>query len=79
MDNKPEKITLVPNTYAFCTCKLSNNFPYCDGSHKGTSFIPKIEIIESPKDIYVCRCGKTANSPLCDGSHISLEANNTGH
>ena len=27
---------------AFCTCGLSSKNPYCDGSHKGTGFSPKI-------------------------------------
>lgn len=78
MDNKPEKITLDPKTYAWCTCAQSKNFPYCDGSHKGTSHTPTIEIVDSPKDVHICKCGKTANSPFCDGSHILLEANKNG-
>ena len=27
--------------YYFCTCGRSNNQPFCDLSHKGTSFTPK--------------------------------------
>ena len=25
-------------TYAWCSCGLSKNQPFCDGSHKGTGF-----------------------------------------
>ena len=36
-----------PGKKAFCTCGISNNQPFCDGSHKGTNFKPEIiELIE---------------------------------
>ena len=28
-------------TYAWCSCGNSSNQPFCDGSHKGSSFVPK--------------------------------------
>ena len=78
MDSKPEKITLPPNTYAFCTCGKSKKFPHCDGAHQGTNHVPKIEIIDAAKDVYICQCGKSTKTPFCDGSHITLEENKNG-
>lgn len=76
--NTPEKITLTPNKYALCTCGLSLKFPHCDGAHKGTNHVPKIEVVEVEKEIYVCRCGNSTNMPYCDGSHLTLEENKNG-
>ena len=37
-------------TYYYCTCGLSENQPFCNGSHKGTDFSPiKFEAQESKK------------------------------
>ena len=30
----------IGDTKAFCACGLSKNGPYCDGSHKGSEFVP---------------------------------------
>jgi CDGSH-type Zn-finger protein len=27
-------------TYHFCTCGKSSKQPFCDGSHKGSEFVP---------------------------------------
>ena len=59
-------------TYYYCTCGLSENQPFCNGSHKGTEFSPvKFEAQESKK-VYFCGCKNTSNDPLCDGSHKKL-------
>jgi CDGSH-type Zn-finger protein len=51
---------------------LSANQPFCDGSHKTTSFTPvKFEAPES-KTVYLCGCKHTATSPFCDGTHAGL-------
>ena len=43
-------------TYYYCTCGLSENQPFCNGSHKGTDFSPiKFEAQESKK-VYFCGC-----------------------
>lgn len=56
-------------SYYWCSCGLSDSQPFCDGSHKGSSFSPvKFDASESKK-IYFCGCKATANQPLCDGSH----------
>ena len=59
-------------TYYYCTCGLSENQPFCNGSHKGTDFSPvKFEAQESKK-VYFCGCKNTSNDPFCDGSHKKL-------
>lgn len=55
--------------YYWCSCGLSKNQPFCDGSHKTTSFSPlKYQATKSEK-IYFCGCKQTKNPPFCDGSH----------
>jgi CDGSH-type Zn-finger protein len=59
-------------SYYWCACGLSANQPFCDGSHKTTSFTPvKFEAPES-KTVYLCGCKHTATSPFCDGTHAGL-------
>ena len=56
-------------TYFWCACGLSNNQPFCDGSHKGSEFTPVKYQASETKDVYFCGCKATQNQPLCDGSH----------
>jgi len=56
-------------SYFWCSCGESKNQPFCDGSHKGSEFIPvKFEATASKK-VFFCGCKATKNQPLCDGSH----------
>ena len=58
--------------YFWCQCGLSNKQPFCDSSHKGTSFKSvKYEATED-KTIYFCGCKHTLKQPFCDGSHKKL-------
>lgn len=59
-------------TYAWCTCGLSENQPFCNGSHKGTDFAPKVFVAEESKTAYMCQCKQTGNPGFCDGSHKGL-------
>jgi CDGSH-type Zn-finger protein len=69
----PVKVALeAGKDYWYCTCGLSANQPFCDGSHKGTSLAPKKFTAEKDGDAWLCRCKHTANAPYCDGSHKSL-------
>ncbi len=59
-------------SYAYCTCGLSDNQPFCNGSHKGTDFAPKVFVAEESKTAYMCQCKQTGNPGFCDGSHKKL-------
>lgn len=59
-------------TYAWCSCGLSANQPFCDGSHKGSSFSPIVFVAEETKTAYLCNCKHSGNSVFCDGSHNKL-------
>lgn len=58
--------------YAWCTCGLSDNQPWCNGAHKGTEFTPNVFIAEETKTAHMCQCKATANPGFCDGAHKSL-------
>ena len=78
-DNKPIKTTLKKNEdYYYCACGKSSKQPFCDGSHKGSSFTPKKFKAEESVDAFLCMCKQTSNPPYCDGSHKSISANDIG-
>lgn len=61
-----------PGTYWWCACGFSKNQPFCDGSHKGTGFVPtKVEIKEE-RTVAWCGCKHSKNGAFCDGSHAGL-------
>jgi CDGSH-type Zn-finger protein len=51
----PQVITLEAGTHWLCTCSQSKNTPYCDGSHKGTPFMPLTLELESSKQVEISR------------------------
>lgn len=59
-------------TYYYCSCGKSSNQPFCDGSHKGTSFKPIAYTAEKTGKVHFCGCKHSKNGPLCDGSHHNL-------
>lgn len=66
----PVKLNLEANKeYHYCTCGKSKDGIFCDGSHQGTEFLPKVFSVEKTKDYYLCSCKKSKNEPFCDGSH----------
>ncbi|OLQ94554.1 glutamate synthase [Vibrio ponticus] len=78
-DNKPIKVELTQGQeYYFCTCGLSSNQPYCDGSHSSTDFKPKSFVAEESGDAYLCRCKHSNDLPFCDGSHKQFSAEQVG-
>ena len=68
----PFVMDMKPGTYYWCACGKSNNQPFCDGSHQGTSFQPKEVVIDEQKTVAWCGCKHTNKPPLCDGTHESL-------
>ena len=60
---------LEGKSYFWCTCGISSNQPFCDGSHKGTEFNPVVYKAELTKKMFFCACKQTNNQPFCDGSH----------
>lgn len=57
---------------AWCSCGLSANQPFCDGSHRGTDFSSLVFTVEEDSKVNLCTCKKTKNPPYCDGSHNKL-------
>ena len=58
--------------YYWCSCGQSQRQPFCDGSHKGSTFTPvKVELAEA-KTVAWCGCKHSQNGAFCDGSHSKL-------
>ena len=68
----PYVTDVEPGKYAWCACGLSQNQPYCDGSHKTTPFRPIVVEITEKKKIAWCGCKQSKNKPYCDGTHKNL-------
>lgn len=56
----------------WCACGLSKNQPFCDGSHKPTSFRPVMVEVKAGEDCWFCGCKQSGSKPMCDGTHSSL-------
>jgi CDGSH-type Zn-finger protein len=69
----PVKVELeAGKTYAWCSCGNSKKQPFCDGSHKGSEFVPKVFKAEETKTAFLCQCKHTKTPPFCDGTHKGL-------
>jgi len=68
----PAVMDLGPGEYWWCSCGKSSKQPFCDGSHKGSSFTPQKVVIEESKKVALCNCKHSNNEPFCDGAHSSL-------
>ncbi|MFN8058846.1 MAG: cupin domain-containing protein [Vicinamibacterales bacterium] len=59
--------------YLWCACGQSANQPFCDGSHRGTSFRPVRYVAASAgEEVLFCGCKATCSAPFCDGHHNNL-------
>jgi len=56
----------------WCACGRSKSQPFCDGSHKVTSFTPIEFKPEAAAEVWFCACKRSAKKPLCDGTHKTL-------
>ena len=57
-------------TYFWCACGLSQQQPFCDGTHKRKGKFKSLKYLtEESKEIYFCGCKMTKHPPFCDGSH----------
>lgn len=61
-----------PGKHAWCRCRKSARYPYCDGTHRGSDATPLKVIFDEPRTVVWCACGASKNAPYCDGSHSSL-------
>jgi len=78
-DNKPVRVELAKGQeYHFCTCGRSNSQPFCDGSHAGTPFTPKVVVAEKDGEAWLCACKHSSNAPYCDGTHKQFSADQIG-
>lgn len=59
-------------TYWWCACGKSQSQPFCDGSHKGSSFAPAEFKAEKSEKVYFCGCKQSGKKPRCDGTHTHL-------
>lgn len=74
-ERSPANVNLeAGKRYAFCTCGLSANQPFCDGQHRGTGFAPVVFTAEQTEEAWLCRCKRTGTAPRCDGTHNHLES-----
>ena len=77
---KDSTATLEPTTirlkkgekYLWCQCGMSNNQPFCDGTHHGTKHKPLLFEATKSGEVKLCNCKKTKAGPFCDNSHLDI-------
>ena len=62
---------LEGNSYYWCACGLSKKQPFCDGSHKETTFKPLLFKADQSKKIFFALANKLMISQ-CVMDHIML-------
>jgi len=59
-------------SYWWCACGRSQSQPFCDGSHKTTSFRPVEYKPAADEEAWFCACKRSAKKPMCDGTHKTV-------
>jgi CDGSH iron-sulfur domain-containing protein 3 len=59
-------------SYWWCACGKSSSQPFCDGSHKGSTFTPVEYKATESAQVWFCGCKHSGTKPLCDGTHNTL-------
>jgi len=59
--------------YLWCQCGMSQNQPFCDGSHHGSKFKPLRFEAKRTGKASLCNCKLTNAKPFCDNSHVDLK------
>lgn len=67
-----EAILEKDKTYFWCTCGLTANPPFCDGTHKGSGMKSLRFEVDTDRTVFLCNCKQTKNPPYCDGSHNDI-------
>jgi len=67
------KMVMESGIYFWCACGRSSNQPFCDGSHRGTSFKPQKVVVEEKQLVKWCMCRHSAEGALCDNKHRELD------
>jgi CDGSH iron-sulfur domain-containing protein 3 len=71
----PYKVELLAGyRYAWCSCGLSKQQPFCDGSHTSTRTGMKPVVWTQQRDqvVMLCGCKRSGRLPYCDASHSAL-------
>ena len=72
-DTQPKAIEMkAGETVWWCSCGLSKNQPFCDGSHQGSAFAPVEYSADKDGKVFFCQCKRTTNPPFCDGAHKQI-------
>ena len=70
---KPVTLELEPGTYWWCACGLSEDQPFCDGSHREAGVFSPMEFtVERKQRVKLCQCKHTKTPPYCDMTHQDL-------
>ncbi|MBT8220747.1 MAG: sterol desaturase family protein [Bacteroidia bacterium] len=59
--------------YLYCACGKSKSQPFCDGTHHGTKFKPKLFVPKKSGSFKLCQCKMTAAGPFCDNTHLDWQ------
>ena len=59
-------------TLHWCSCGRSATQPLCDGSHRGSAFLPLRHVATAESEVLLCTCKRTLTPPFCDGAHNNI-------